>query len=187
MKKILCVLTTLLSLSGCGGIQGEKYRHETPSFDLKSYFEGPIKGWGIVQNRKGDVVMRFDVDMHGSWKGNEGTLVEDFVYYDGKKQQRIWHITDLGNGKYTGRADDILNIAQGTNFGNAGQWQYVMDVPVGDKSYRMAFNDWMWQMNDGVLMNRSYMKKFNLTMAEITIFMQKQDSKKQSGPHKNDK
>jgi hypothetical protein len=42
-------------------------------------------------------------------------------------------------------------------------------------------------MNDGVLMNRSYMKKFNLTMAEITIFMQKQDSKKQSGPHKNDK
>ena len=29
-------------------------------------------------------------------------------------------------------------------------------------------------MNDGVLINRSYLKKFGLTVAELTIFMQKQ-------------
>jgi hypothetical protein len=49
-----------------------------------------------------------------------------------------------------------------------------MDVPVGDSKYRLRFDDWMWAMNDGVLMNRSYMKKFGITVAEVTIFMQKQ-------------
>ena len=49
-----------------------------------------------------------------------------------------------------------------------------MDVPVGDTSYRLNFDDWMWAMNDGVIINRSYMKKFGFRVAELTIFMQKQ-------------
>ncbi|HMY41368.1 MAG TPA: DUF3833 family protein, partial [Marinagarivorans sp.] len=116
----------------------------------------------------------FDIAMQGSWQGNQGTLVEDFSFYDGKKQQRIWHITAKGDGSFEGRADDILDKARGLSFGNALQWTYVMDVPVKDGSYRMHFDDWMWAMHDGVLINRSYMKKFGITFAEITIFMQKQ-------------
>ena len=49
-----------------------------------------------------------------------------------------------------------------------------MDVPVGDSTYRLRFDDWMWLMHDGVLMNRSYMKKYGITVAEVTIFMKKQ-------------
>jgi hypothetical protein len=29
-------------------------------------------------------------------------------------------------------------------------------------------------MNDGVLINRSYLKKFGITVTKLTIFMQKQ-------------
>jgi hypothetical protein len=29
-------------------------------------------------------------------------------------------------------------------------------------------------MNDGILINKSYLKKFGITMAELTLFMQKQ-------------
>ena len=50
----------------------------------------------------------------------------------------------------------------------------VMDLPVDDKVYRIRFDDWMWQMNDGVLINRSYLKKFGFTVSELTIFMKKQ-------------
>jgi hypothetical protein len=49
-----------------------------------------------------------------------------------------------------------------------------MDLEVGDKTYRIKLDDWMWQMNDGVLINRSYLKKFGITVAELTLFMQKQ-------------
>jgi len=49
-----------------------------------------------------------------------------------------------------------------------------MDLPVGDKVYRVAFDDWMWAFNENTLMNRSYIRKFGLVMAEVTIFMQRQ-------------
>jgi len=160
-------------LSGCTGIKGENYLESKPKFDLKSYFTGPIQAWGIVQDRSGNITAQFDIDMLGTWEGNQGKLVEDFRYYDGKTQQRIWHITALGDGKYEGRADDIIGTAKGNSFGNAGEWVYTMDLPVGDTTYRLDFNDWMWAMNDGVLMNRSYMKKFGFKVAEITIFMKK--------------
>jgi len=173
MKKISTILMSVLILTGCGSIDGNQYIDKNPAFNLKEFFTGDLKAWGIVQDRSGNVVNRFDIDLVGTWDGNEGKLVEDFFYYDGKEQQRIWYITDKGDGNYVGRADDIVDEAQGVSFGNAANWKYVMDVPVGDKTYRMTLDDWFWQMNDDVLMNRSYMKKFGITFAEITIFMQK--------------
>ncbi len=174
MKKILLAFGVIMILSACSGIDGKKYIDAKPKFDLKAYFTGPIKAWGIVQDRSGNVVSRFDITMKGTWDGNQGTLVEDFVYYDGTKQQRIWKIIQHSDGTYEGRANDIIDKAEGINFGNAGQWTYVMDLPVDGRTYRLRFEDWMWAMNDGVLMNRSYMKKFGFTVAEITIFMKKQ-------------
>jgi hypothetical protein len=175
MLLTLCFAATLaIALPGCTQINSAEYLKNEPKFNLKQYFSGPIKAWGIVQNRSGQVIQQFDIAMVGTWNGNLGTLVEDFSFYDGKKQRRIWTISDKGNGLYEGRAEDILGTATGLTFGNAGQWTYTMDVPVKDGIYRMKFDDWMWAMNDGVLMNRSYMKKFGITFAEITIFMQKQ-------------
>jgi hypothetical protein len=170
----LLKLSILTAISGCTRINGDDYVKSQPKFDLKEYFTGPIKAWGIVQNRSGKVIQQFDIKMYGSWSETTGTLKEDFVFYDGKKQRRIWTIIDKRDGTYEGRADDILDKALGINFGNAGQWTYVMDVPVKNGSYRMHFDDWMWAMHDGVLMNRSYMKKFGITFAEVTIFMKKE-------------
>lgn len=173
IMSLIAVAGIALMLSGCSGIKGAQYAHVKPAFDLRTYFTGPITAWGIVQDRSGNIVKRFDIKMVGTWVGDTGTLVEDFDYYDGTTQRRIWTITDLGNGQYTGRADDILNTARGTGYGNAARWQYVMDVPVNGTTYRIRFDDWMWLMRDDVLINRSYMKKFGITVGEITIFMKK--------------
>jgi hypothetical protein len=142
--------------------------------DIKEYFNGPIKAWGFVQNRSGKVVRKFDVELIGTWEGDEGTLVENFDYYDGEKQQRIWKIVKIGENQYEGRAGDILGKANGEISGSAMRWEYKMDLPVGNKTYKIDFDDWMFRMNDGVLINRSYLKKFGITMAELTLFMQKQ-------------
>jgi hypothetical protein len=48
-----------------------------------------------------------------------------------------------------------------------------MDLKVGDKNYHVTFDDWMFLMDEKNLINRSYLKKFGITMAELTIFMQK--------------
>ena len=169
---ILMGLTMLLS--ACAGISVQHYADTKPPLDLKEYFNGPIKAWGIVQDRSGKVTRRFDVDMVGTWEGDTGTLKEHFRYYDGKTQERIWTIKKIADGQYEGTASDILDKATGEVSGSAMRWAYKMDLPVGDKVYRITFDDWMFNMNDGVLINRSYLKKFGITVGELTLFMQKQ-------------
>jgi hypothetical protein len=112
--------------------------------------------------------------MHGSWEGDVGTLKEQFTYYDGKTQERTWTITKRSDGTYEGTASDILDKAEGKTGGNAVHWKYRMDLDVDGSTYRITFDDWMWQMHDGVMINRSYLKKFGITVAELTLFMQKQ-------------
>ncbi len=176
MKTICLILALggLIMLSGCFGHSLSYYKDTTPHADIKAYFTGPIKAWGIVQDHRGRVIRRFDVDMQGHWEGDTGTLTEHFKYYDGEEQQRIWTIQKLADGSYEGTASDIIDKAVGQSTGSAVRWHYVMDLPVGDTTYRIRFDDWMWMMNDGVLINRSYLKKFGITVSELTLIMQKQ-------------
>ena len=172
--KIAILMVMLMMLSSCAGHKLDYYKDTTPVVDIKEYFNGPIKAWGIVQDWRGRVVRRFDVEMVGEWNGDLGTLTEHFEYYDGEKQVRIWKIKKLPNGTYEGTASDIIDQANGELEGSAVRWNYVMDLPVGDTTYKIRFDDWMWLMNDDVLINRSYLKKFGVTVSELTIFMQKQ-------------
>ena len=174
MRYIFCVLSCLF-LTACGGIDGNNYRNTQPEFKLEEYFNGNIKAWGIVQDLSGNVTRRFEADIDASWQGEQGILDETFTFYDQEEtEKRIWKITKNEDGSYIGTAGDIIGTAQGKAFGNAIQWTYEMDLPVGDTTYRLTFDDWIWAMRDDVIINRSYLKKFGVTVAEITIFMQKQ-------------
>lgn len=172
--KIMATIGILIMLNSCAGNNLSYYKETTPHADIKEYFNGPVKAWGIVQDWQGRVVRRFDVDMVGEWNDDVGTLTENFNFYDGKTQQRIWTIKKIAAGTYEGTASDIIGTATGKAEGSAVRWNYIMDLPVDDTTYRIRFDDWMWVMNDGVLINRSYLKKFGITVSELTIFMQKQ-------------
>lgn len=175
MKHIIALLLALQICACASSINGSNYLDMSPEFNLPQFFDGQVKAWGIVQNRAGDVVQRFIVDIDASNNGNTTVLDETFEYAvgDGVKQ-RTWTITEESPGVYTGKASDIIGVAQAQTFGNALRWQYQMDLPVGDKEYRVSFDDWMWLFNEETLMNRSYIRKFGLVMAEVTIFMQQQ-------------
>lgn len=177
MKKLLMVAITgvIIMLNACSGKNLNFYDGTEPKADIKEFFNGDIKAWGLIQDRKGRAITRFDVDMQGLWEGDKGVLNEQFKYYDGKTQERIWKITKNQDGTYEGTASDIIGKATGAENGSAVKWSYTMDIPVDGKIYRFKLDDWMWQMNDGVLINRSYIKKFGITMAELTLIMQKVD------------
>lgn len=174
MRYGVLILTIFALLYACG-IKGEQYVDTQPLFKLEEYFVGTIKAWGIVQDRSGNIVNRFDVVIKGSYDGNKIILDELFTYYDdGRTEKRIWEITKIDDQHYEGTAGDIVGTAKGRAYGNALYWTYEMDVPVDDTTYRLTFDDWIWAMNDGVIVNRSYLKKFGITVAEVTIFMQRQ-------------
>jgi len=167
-----------LALAGCGspGIDGEAWLDTAPDFQLERFFDGQVRAWGIVQDRKGQLIQRFTVDIDGTWENDVLTLDETFEYGFGEGvTQRTWTIEQEADGRWRGGAGDILDEAEGQDFGNAFRWRYRMDLPVGDSSYVVAFDDWIWAFDEGTIVNRSWITKFGITFAEVTIFMQRQD------------
>lgn len=175
MKRLSFIIATLAGLSACAkpSIDGSLYVENTPEFRLERFFEGEIKAWGIVQDRSGNLLQQFEADIIGSFKDNVLTLDETFIYSLGEGvEERVWTITKKGENSYSGSADDIP-AAAGTAYGNAMFWGYEMDLPVGDDTYRVTFEDWIWTVDDRRIFNRSYIKKFGIVFAEVTIFMER--------------
>ena len=110
MKKICFILIVAVVLAGCAtSLDGERYRSAGPSFDLFEFFNGTVRAWGLVQNRGGEVVQKFEVDIRGTVTGNRITLDETFRYAIGTgPEKRVWKIDRLDNGEYRGVADDVL-------------------------------------------------------------------------------
>ena len=162
-----------LMIAGCASVQVADYAQEKPKFDLREYFTGRIIAHGIVQDRSGKVIRRMTVDMACTWVGDTGTLNEDFTYADGKKERRIWTIKKQGD-RYIGTAADVVGEAIGTAAGNTLNWKYVLALPVDDKVYNVDFDDWMWQLDDKVMMNRAVFSKFGFRLGEVLITFYKQ-------------
>jgi hypothetical protein len=158
-----------LALSACAGPQIADYAAETPVLDLRKYFTGTVDAWGIFTDRSGRVVKRFTVVIDCQWQGDEGVLDEAFTYSDGTLQRRVWRLKALPNGRYEGRADDVVGMATGQTKGNAFQWQYTLALPVDGKVWEVQFDDWMFLMNDRVMLNKAVMSKLGVTLGEVTL------------------
>ena len=174
--KAASVFFVLLLIGGCSvSIEGDTYKDVNPKFELESFFDGKVTAWGIVQNRSGEVVQRFIVDIDAYKEGDKLILDETFEYGVGDGPlKRVWTITKNADGTYTGTAGAIAGPATGKSYGNAFSFAYEMDLEVDGSTYRVNFDDWFWAFNEDTMMNRSYIKKFGIVMAEVTIFMQKQ-------------
>lgn len=173
LKKSLAVLCTVFGLAGCAGVSPEVYRDQTPRLDLAEYFNGPLTAWGYFADRSGQIQKRFKVRMRGEWQGDTGVLTEDFEWSDGTTSQRVWRLQRTAEGRYTGRADDVKGVALGVAAGNALQWRYTLRLPVKGKTYEVQFDDWMYQMDDEVMLNKSDMRKFGVKLGEIVIAFRK--------------
>ena len=166
---VLALCATAALLSGCASQNLSAYAKAEPKLDLATYFNGPVEAHGMFQDRSGQVIKRFVVQIESKWQGNQGTLDERFKYDDGTTQQRIWRLTRHADGRYTGRADDVVGEAQGQVSGNTLNWAYTMQLPVDGKVYEVQFDDWMYLIDERVMLNRAVMTKFGFRLGEVTL------------------
>lgn len=174
MKRRLLLLVAgvgagALALAGCAGPKVEDYTGQQPVLDLRTYFDGVLDAYGVFTDRSGKVVKRFTVVMRCSWTGDQGVLDESFSYSDGTTQKRVWRLTKLPDGRYTGRADDVVGEAAGRESGNAFNWRYTLSLPVDGKVYDVQFDDWMYLMNDRVMLNKAAMTKWGFHLGDVTL------------------
>jgi hypothetical protein len=173
-RAALALLAAAALLASCASPTPADYAAEKPALDLKTYFNGELVAHGVFTDRSGKVARRFVVQMTGTWQGNQGTLDERFTYSDGKTERRVWKLTDEGGGRWSGRADDVVGVAQGQAAGNALNWRYTLSLPVDGKVYEVQFDDWMYLMDERVMLNKAVMSKFGIRLGEVTLSFTKQ-------------
>ncbi len=164
---------SLLALGACAAPDVGHYAAEKPALDMVQFFSGTVDAWGMFQKRNGEVVKRFHVTIDGREVGGALVLDEHFEYSDGTRQRRVWTLHHEADGHWRGTADDVIGAAEGIVAGNALHWRYQLRLPVDGKTYDVAFDDWMYLIDEQTLMNRALMSKFGLRLGDVTLVMRR--------------
>ena len=170
---IAALLFTVLAACGTPSLEAPKLSDK--DLNLEEYFDGQTVAYGQFQDRFGKVHRRFKVTIRGDWNGERLLLDERFAYSDGTKETRIWTLRKDGPDRWIGTADGVQGVARGEERGDTFNWAYTIDLPKADGSgtTRVRFDDWMWLLEDGRLLNRAYMSKAGVRLGEVTIFFEK--------------
>ncbi len=169
---ILLVTLAIITLFGCSATLDD-YQSQTPELKLEEFFKGKLVAYGMFQDRSNQVMRRFRVDMTGTWEGNTGILDETFYYQDGTTEKRVWTLTKLADGKYSGSASDVIGEALGETSGFALNWHYTLALKTEDDIYHVDFDDWMYLLDDKRLINRATVTKWGFHVGEVTLLIEK--------------
>lgn len=172
MNNLVSYIVIIVVLMGCSS-EVSDYRNTSPKLDIKRYFTGKLVGWGTITKYDNKVTRRFCVEVVGTWQGDKGKLDERFYFLDGEVSTRVWQLNLEANGKYSGQAGDVAGVANGQQIGMAFNWQYELDVAIDNDVIRFSMDDWMYQLDDDRVMNKTAMNKYGITVAEITLFFDK--------------
>lgn len=167
------LLAASVAVSGCISNSLEDFSEAERTLRLEDYFLGETTAYGVFEDRFGKIRRQFKVDITGTVEGDTLTLVEEFDYSDGVQDTRTWTIEMLGDGRYRGTANDVPDMAEGQAVGNAFNWSYRVDLPVGDGTWNVGFDDWMYLLQDNVLLNRAFVTRFGIRIGEVTIAFRK--------------
>ena len=151
----------------------EDFKNTEPVIKIEKYFDGQVKAWGILQDRKGKVTRQFEANMLGKYENNILTLEEDFYWKDGEEQKRIWKIEKIDEHNYSGTAPDVVGNAKGASYGNAFKFEYNLMVPFKGRNIKIRFDDWIFKQDDKVAINRATLSKFGFKVGELTVFFKK--------------
>ena len=180
MKKILLILILLIIITALiksnlfnDNMKPEDFKDTEPEIKIEKYFEGQVKAWGILQDRKGRVTRQFEANMIGKFENNILTLEEDFFWKDGETQRRVWKIKKIDEHNYIGTAPDVVGEAKGVSYGPAFKFEYNLMIPFKGKNIKIRFDDWIFKQDEKVAINRATLTKFGFKVGELTVFFEK--------------
>ena len=151
--------------------QPEQFRGKGPALDLRRHLAGPILCEGVIYGPLGRVTSRFVADMRGEWRGNTGTLSEEFRYDSGRTQSRRWTLSIGNDGIIRAEAADVVGTGRGVQEGPAVRLDYRIRLPAEAGGHVLDVTDWMYLMDNGTIMNRSQFRKFGFKVAELVATM----------------
>nr|WP_324257996.1 DUF3833 domain-containing protein [Cellvibrio fontiphilus] len=161
-------------LSSCSSTSINDYTNNTPVLDPKQFFNGSLSAHGVLKNRGGKVTRHFNATIKAYWTNGVGTLEERFVFDDGEVQFRTWTLTPNGKG-YDATAGDVIGTGQANVSGNAMKLDYTLEITYKGSPLQLQVEDWMWQVDNKVLLNESILRKWGFKVGSIQLVIVKNE------------
>ncbi len=161
-------------LSSCSSTSINDYTNNTPVLDPKQFFNGSLSAHGVLKNRSGKVTRHFNASIKAYWVNGVGTLEERFVFDDGEVQFRTWKLTPNGEG-YDATAGDVIGTGKANVSGNAMKLDYTLEITYKDSPLQLQVEDWMWQVDNKVLLNESILRKWGFKVGSIQLVIVKNE------------
>lgn len=172
MRTFLLIIAVIF-MTSCSQATIHDYEGTTPELDLRRFFQGELKAYGILQSRSGEVTRKFSATISASWQGDTGTLDETFYFDDGEVSTRVWTLKSLGDGRYTGTAGDVVGQASGQVKGAVFNWVYTLSIPYKGDTLNVKLDDWLYLVTEDRLINRTQLKKFGFSVGQLTLVIEK--------------
>jgi Protein of unknown function (DUF3833) len=147
-----------------------------PRFDLPSFLTGKTKAWGIFEDRFGRLRRRFDVDLQGQWQDGVFKLDERFVYDDGRVELRTWFVKPITADRFEATSEDCIGVAVGTYTEGTVHMSYAFRLRLPTRVINVDIDDRLYRVNAHTAINRSTVRKWGITIGEITLFFEHQSS-----------
>lgn len=174
--RALWISLMLLLITSCGAFNLDEHKDTLPEMKLETFFDGNLVAYGIVLDRSGNLLRRFNVDLMATWQGNRGELKEWFVFDDGEKSTRIWRLNKVADNRYQGEADDVIGTAEGSTSGSVLYWEYELEIDVDGTLYQVTLDDKMYLIDKDRLFNKTDMLKFGFKVGEIILYIERKNN-----------
>jgi hypothetical protein len=165
-------------LAACRSMDIDQFAGAEPSFRPETYFPGRSEGWGVMQDRFGNLLRQFRIEAYGEWNADDQVLSlhETYTFTDGQVDRLEWQMRPVGGDRYEGTEPRLEGVAEGVRAGNTFHWRYVRRVPQQDGRERtLFFDDWFWLQDDRVLIVRASVRRFRIELATLSVFYRKLD------------
>ncbi len=171
MKALLILALTILT--GCTQMNVSDYKTATPTLDFVKHFVGHHEGSGAFFDRLGRMKLRFTIKIDGLYDGSTLKLNEVLTYDSGEIVKRFYVITPKGDGEFIATTEDILGEASISIAGNAANWKYTLKQQIGERTWNLKFNDWMFLNSDNSIINRAEASFWGLRVGEVFMVLRK--------------
>lgn len=167
-----CFLTGALAatagLAGCASAPPAP-RGATRPVTLDQAFLGARRGQGHFRVWLTGEERRFSAALNGrlSNSGNRLTVVEDFVYDDGQKDRLTWVFDRAGPGRWTGRREDTVGLAEVVEQDGQIRLRYTADFKSLSGVTRLGFADLIYLRDDGLIVNDGIVSRAGIPVAGV--------------------
>jgi hypothetical protein len=170
------VIASALALVGCASVPPAPKAPAAP-LTLVGAFEGASTGTGLFKVWLTGDQRRFTARLNGTVTGDLGarrlTVVEDFVYDDGDENTLTWVFDEIGLGRWTGRRDDTVGMAQVVEENGVIRLTYTADFVSPSATTRLGFSDVIYDAGAGRVINDAIVTRWGLPVAAVQFIIQR--------------